>query len=173
MTNDILNYQNKLPSRALISGFIGLPRSSLPFLPFLRVSGARHTLPEFLLLLRLPQSPPRVLLLPSFWVHITLSSLLPRQDDPHLELHCHLDLGRLICLQPSSLVNKKLFTKSFFPWQPTEQPPLDVPRPRKQNLSNGACHLPAFPTPPYFCYHLIIIICPHSSPRCLSFYPIT
>lgn len=100
---------------------------------------------------------------PSFWVHITLSSLLPRQDDPHLELHCHLDLGRLIGLQPSSLVNKKLFTKSFLPWQPTEQPPLDVPRPRKQNLSNGACHLPAFPTPPYFCY--VIIICPHSSPR--------
>lgn len=83
MTNDVLNCQNKLPSRSLIS----LVHRTTTLLGV----GEDTLSSALLLLLRLfPDSSLRVLLLaPIPW---TLSTLLPLQSDSHLELHCHLDL---------------------------------------------------------------------------------
>lgn len=124
MTNDILNYQNKLPSRALIclvhrTTFLGVRE------------GRQLSLASLLLLGLFPDSSVRVLLPTLIRSPGGRALRSPGKLIAQQELHCPLDLERLSTVSSTALFNYKLFSSK----QSIGHLPLAVPRPLKQDLS--------------------------------------
>lgn len=137
MTNDVLNYQNKLPSRALIYlWFTGLP------------SLGRMEEDTLSLASRLLLGWSQTLLsgsLPLHWAEV-LGVDHPPNPFPQASWFPTWNFPRTC--RGSYLFPEQTFlaTDSFLL---TTLPPKEVPRPLKQDSSNSALPLPAFSPPPY------------------------